>query len=627
MNLPPVNPPRARPLLVFDGRCSFCRLWIERWKRATGDTVEYAPSSEAAAALPGVPAGEFARSVVLVRTDGSWTGGALAAIEALKGTRSGRALHFLHRKSSLFRSLAEGCYRGVAGHRDEALLVTRLLWGATVIPPGFSAAGWLFLRGLAVVYAVAFASLAGQIAGLVGSNGISPAEMLLEAVHAQIGSGGILYYPTLAWIDPGDGFLTGMCAAGIAAAVLLFLGAAPRLAAAACWVLYFSLFTAGQVFLQFQWDILLLEAGFLAIFAAPGGFLRPFAAGHEPPRAVRWLLWLLLFRLMFMSGVVKLTAGDPNWWNLTALSYHYETQCLPNPVAWHLHHLPLWFHRLSALGMFLVEIGAPLVLFTPRRLRHLGAFLLIGLQLVILVTGNFAFFNWLSIVLCLPLLDDGVALRLVPRFLRERPGSRAGSRAGNRAASGSRLLKAAAGTAFAAMLALNLLQLGGLFVPRALWPRVFLTAAGWASHFHLVNGYGLFRVMTTKRPEIVIEGSRDRAEWIPYEFRYKPGDPARALPWVAPHQPRLDWQMWFAALGDVRNHPWLVNLAIRLLEGSPEVLSLLEANPFPDRPPAFVRALLYEYRFATPEERDRTGALWIRTLHSVHLTPMSLDGR
>ncbi len=533
----------------------------------------------------------------------------------------------------MFREIAEAVYRSVAGHRDEMYLVTRVLWGKSVVSPGFAAGRWLFLRGMAVVYGIAFASLGSQILGLVGSGGISPAAMFLDAVHAQLGSAGALLYPTLAWFDPGDGFLTGLCVAGMASAGLLLVGIAPRVSAFACWALYFSLAVAGQVFLQFQWDVLLLEAGFLTIFFAPPGYLRPLPDDAEPPRLVRWLLWLLAFRLMFMSGVVKLAAGDPNWWNLSALSFHYQTQCLPTPAAWYAHRLPLWFHQASAFVMFSIEIGAPLLFFTPRRLRHLGAFLLVGLQAIIILTGNFAFFNWLSIMLCLILLDDGVTKKLIPRFLTRRLGKPAAPPAQGRPGtavglSALRRLHGAVGIgAFSLMLLLNFNQVAGLVLPRSWWPATVASISAWASHYHVVNGYGLFRVMTTKRPEIVLEGSLDRTNWTPYEFRYKPGGVSRPLPWVAPHQPRLDWQMWFAALGNYRENGWLVNLAIRLMEGSPEVIGLLDGNPFPDRPPVFVRALLYEYRYATPAEREATGATWVRTLNSTYLPPFSLDGR
>jgi predicted DCC family thiol-disulfide oxidoreductase YuxK len=614
--------PSPKPLLAYDGRCSFCLLWIERWKRAAGDSVEYAPSSEASAAHPSIPAETFRESVVLIEPGGTHVTGALAAITALGAARAGRRLLFLYRKLPGFGAAAESIYRLIAGHRDEAYLLTRVLWGRSVVPPGYSATGWLFLRALALIYAIAFASLYVQLPGLIGSNGISPAALFLDAVHGQLGSSGPLYYPTLAWFDPGDTFLLGLCVAGMAGSALLFAGLAPRIAAILCWLAYFSLVVAGQVFFQFQWDSLLLEAGFLAIFFAPGGLLRFSPGGRQPSRAARWLVWLLFVRLMFMSGVAKLAAGDMNWWNLSALTYHYQTQPLPTPLAWYAHHLPAWFHGASAFLMFCIEIGVPFLVFTPRRLRHAGAWLAIGLQVLILLTGNFAFFNLLTIALAFTLFDDGVTARLVPGFLRRvSPPVAAGARPDRPPRGG-----AVTATAFALMAVLNFNQVAGLFIPRSWWPPAVATATAWAAHFRIVNGYGLFRVMTVKRPEIILEGSNDRKEWKEYGFRFKPGDTTAGLRWTAPYQPRIDWQLWFAALGSASDNGWLTNLAIRILEGSPEVLGLLGHDPFGGRPPRYVRALLYEYRYSTPEMHDSTGAIWVRTLNGLYLAPMSLDG-
>src|SRR3990172_7605097 len=523
--------PPERPLLIYDGDCAFCVRWIERWKTITGRTIDYAPSSVARPEHPAIPPETFPKSVVLVMPDGSYLTGALAVFTALGDSAGGRAARISYRFVPGFRAASEAIYRWVGTHRDEAHLLTRVLWGSSVTPPGFELSRWIFLRGMAAVYFIAFASLSTQILALVGSDGISPATMFLEAVYSKIGAGGTLYYPTLAWWNSGDATLTGMCTVGMIAAALLFVGFVPRLSAAVAWVLYFSIFSVGQVFLNYQWDSLLLEAGFLTIFFAPFGlwYIRP--GGTQPPATIRWLLWLLAFRLMFMSGAVKLTAGDPNWWSLSALAYHYQTQPLPNSVSWYAHQLPLWFHQFSAVVMFLIELGAPLLIFTPRRLRHLGALSLIALQGLIFLTGNYAFFNLLSVVLCLALLDDGILTRFVPHTFRrtglkkQRPG-------------------AAGRGFFVIMVALNFIQAAGLFVPRALFPLPIATFTGWGARFHLVGGYGLFRVMTTRRPEIVLEGSYDGNEWKPYELRYKPGDPSRGLPWVAPHQPRLDWQVW-----------------------------------------------------------------------------------
>ena len=329
---PPQNP--TTPLLIYDGSCDFCLLWIERWKTITGPAVRYAPASSVRDEFPSIPSEEFTRSVVLVKPDGSYLTGAAAVFTALGDSTGGRVARFFSRFMPGFDTASEAVYRWVARHRDESHFLSGILWGKSVVPPGFELSRWLFLRGLAVVYFMAFWSLSSQILALVGSAGISPATMFLEAVYSQIGAGGLLYYPTIAWLNSGDAMLSGMCTAGMIAAVFLFVGFIPRVSAFFTWLLYFSLFSVGQVFLNYQWDSLLLEAGFLAIFFAPFSILYLRPGTSRPSRVIRWLLWFLVFRLMFMSGVVKLTGGDPNWWNLSALTYHYQTQPLPTPISW-----------------------------------------------------------------------------------------------------------------------------------------------------------------------------------------------------------------------------------------------------------------------------------------------------
>jgi uncharacterized membrane protein YphA (DoxX/SURF4 family) len=405
----------------------------------------------------------------------------------------------------------------------------------------------LFLRCLGAVYCIAFLSLGSQIEGLIGGRGILPAQEFLRAVAERYGLERFLLLPTLAWLDARDTALLGMCLAGAILSALsvalplrwpLFLGS---------WVLYLSLANIGRDFLMFQWDSLLLETGFLAVW---------WAGTREPQPAVTWPFRLLICRLMFLSGLSKLTSGDETWRGLTALQHHFETQPLPTPLAWYAHQLPTWALQASAGAMFLIELALPLLLLAPRRIRFVAAAGFALLQAVIFATGNYTFFNLLTLALCLPLLDDGVFGKPVEPAPR-----------------------------------LTLLSL----VPAAIIAiSLFVPALG---RFHLFNSYGLFAVMTVTRPEIVVEGSEDGSAWFAYEFRYKPGDLARAPALVAPHQPRLDWQMWFAALGTFRQNPWFAAFLQKLLEGSPEVLALLAANPFPKGPPRYVRARLYEYRF------------------------------
>jgi hypothetical protein len=275
---------------------------------------------------------------------------------------------------------------------------------------------WLLLRLLGLVFLVAFVSLWVQVHGLVGSRGILPVGEFLERVHERLGSESYRMLPTLAWLSHSDAMLHGLCAGGVVLSGLLIAGVAPVPVVFAAWATYLSLQIAAQVFLGFQWDTLLLESAFCTLFYAPAG-LRPRRpwAGPQPHPAGRWLLWLLLFKLMFLSGAVKLVSLDETWWSLTALEYHYFTTCLPLWTGWYAQHLPAWAQKLSVLGMFVVEIGVPFLIFSPRRLRIAAAFALVSLQAGIAATGNYGFFNLLSMVLCVPLLDDAFLARFVPR--------------------------------------------------------------------------------------------------------------------------------------------------------------------------------------------------------------------
>jgi hypothetical protein len=380
-----------------------------------------------------------------------------------------------------------------------------------------------------------------------------------------------------------------------------------------CWAFYLSLSIGGQEFLEFQWDLLLLETGFLALWLAPVRRLR-FGLSLEAPRIVRALLLWLLFRLMFSSGLVKLASGDPNWRNLTALTYHYWTQPLPPWTAWFLDKLPLGFQKFSCLLMFAVELLAPFLIFAPRRLRLVGAAAMAGLEALIAATGNYAFFNLLTIALCVLLVDDA---SFPSRFRRRAPPD---ARPPRGAWSPWVLYPVAA----ALLVTSSLHFFAGTLRWRLPWPAFTISLARAAIPFRSVGNYGLFMVMTTTRPEILVEGSADGATWLPYEFRWKPGDVNRRPAFVAPHQPRLDWQMWFAALGRCEENPWFTLFQRRLFEGSPPVLRLLARNPFPDAPPRFLRTTMYAYRFTDSETRRRTGAWWRRERIGPYCQPVEI---
>lgn len=485
------------------------------------------------------------------------------------------------------------------------------IWGNEIITR------WIYFRLFGVIELIAFASFGVQAAGLIGKNGIQPAGKYLEAVKKSFGRKGFFFYPTLFWIDSSDRSLVGACLLGAFLSLALILGVQTTPVLLLLWILYLSLVSVGQVFLSYQWDALLLEAGFLSIFLVPPSIL-PSQALRAPSPWIIFLFRWLLFRLIFMSGVAKLISGDLTWRNLTAMAYHYETQPLPDPLAWYMHKLPALFQKFSTLFSLVIELVPPWLFFIPGLLGWIGGFLSILLQLFILLTGNFAFFNDLMIVLAVFLYDDAVFQKLLPARLLDLAG--AGLPAG---------APYAWGNIFPILLAV-FISITGLLTMLIRFTRdpnlikTFQPFLQSISSLRLVNAYGLFASMTTLRPEIILEGSDDSQTWKPYKFKYKPGDLHRRPPVVAPHQPRLDWQMWFAALADYRASPWILNLVESLLLGSPEVLKLLAENPFPEKPPHYIRGILYDYHFTTFEEKKRSGDWWKREALGLYLPVVSL---
>jgi predicted DCC family thiol-disulfide oxidoreductase YuxK len=593
--------------MVFDGDCDFCRFWIARWKPRLGPSTDFRPFQEEAARFPEIPVEAFRRAVHLVLPDGTAYSGAEAVFRALALSAGGGAGLAAYRFLPGFAALTGALYAWIAGHRNFAAAATRALWGSEPAPPTHFRSRWLFLRALGAIFLGAFVSLRVQIDGLLGAGGIAPASDFLRAVHGQLGSAAWRYVPSLCWLASSNGALHAFCALGMVFSVLLAIDVAPSIAAFACWAIYLSLTAVGQDFLSFQWDALLIETGFLAIFLTdPRRLWKGSGRSAPPPPRIAILLFQwLLFRLLFSSGAVKLASGDRAWRDLSALDFHFETQPLPTWIGWYAHQLSGSFHHLATIVLFAIELAAPFLLFAPRRLRNGAVASFVFLQIAIGLTGNYAFFNFLTIALCLFALDD-LTLRARPRPASGWP----------RAVLGS--------------IAIVIAFLGAVHLAEVIFPRSRATAAvasfaSPAEPFRTVNGYGLFAVMTTSRPEIIVEGSDDGATWKPYAFRWKPGNVLRRPDFVEPHQPRLDWQMWFAALSDVRQNPWFISFAHRLLEGAPDVLRLLAADPFAGRAPRFVRAELWDYRFTDGAERRRTGAWWTRTRLGAYLPAVSLE--
>src|SRR5579862_409430 len=596
------NPIPARPLLIYDGDCGFCGYWARYWQRLTGDRVDYRPYQEVGDRYPDVRTAEFQRAVQYIAPDGTRASAAEASFLTLSHARGKGFWLALYRRLPGFAPAAELAYAIIAASRPEFYVVSRFLWGRDYAPPRYDLVSTLFLRLFGLVYLSAFVSFAVQAQGLIGSHGILPVAEFVDAVAARAGPERFWLLPMVFWWNPSDAAIQFVCWGGAVLSVLLALGILQRLSLVLLFVLYLSLLDGGQAFMTYQWDTFLLETGFVALlltlWRVPG----------------IWLLRWLIFRFMFMSGVVKLASGDVSWWDLTALHYHFLTQPLPTPVAWYAARLPdNVLHAMTAL-VFAVELGLPFLIFFPRRLRFIAAFGILALECGIALTGNYNWFNFQTMLLCLPLFDDQALSRVLPqRLIRLLP-----------------VRRCRFPSAFVrwpvVLVAALLVFLGFVEMDQ----RFGGTPPGWAlavdraiEPFRLVNAYGLFAVMTTSRREIVIEGSEDGTTWREYEFRYKPGDLARAPPWNIPHQPRLDWQMWFAALDEPQRLPWFWHFLQRLLENEPAVTALLAKNPFPDKPPVYIRAQFYDYTFSSSEEKAK-GIWWDRRLLGAYVSTVRL---
>jgi predicted DCC family thiol-disulfide oxidoreductase YuxK len=633
--------------MVFDGDCNFCRFWIQRWQQATPGCVDYIPFQDPSIPqrFPELPRERFEKAVHLIEPNGTVASGAEAVARSLAHGGKTVWLWAYHSVPGA-AALAETAYGFVAGHRVGFSFLTRLFWGRDAEVPSYQLVSWIFLRSLGLISLIAFISLWIQVQGLLGGQGVLPAAQYIEGARhyfdqQRVGARRFYLLPTWFWFGAGDGSLNLVCGLGTALSVLLIIGVAPRLCAFLIWTLYLSLCVVGRDFLSFQWDVLLLETLLMAVFLAPGRlFPGGWREGARVGRLGYWLLKWLLFRLMFESGCVKLLSGDASWRQWTALDFHYETQPLPTWIGWFAHQAPERFQKASVAVMFAIELILPFFIFGPRRLRLSAAAGLGFLQVWILLTGNYGFFNYLTLALVLLLLDDAAVRRFLPgRLTRPASAAKDGCRAGeippppphhgaathgsDRHASPGRL-RWLAGPAAAAIVLVSIGQLAAMFHSGAFWLWPARRLGEYVAPFRTINTYGLFAVMTTSRPEIIVEGSNDLETWRAYGFKYKPGPLERRPAFVAPHQPRLDWQMWFAALGSYRQNPWLVQCCVRLLQGSPEVIALLESNPFPEKPPRYIRAVAYDYHFTNRAQRRRTGEWWRRELQGDYLPVISL---
>jgi hypothetical protein len=507
---------------------------------------------------------------------------------------------------------------------------------------------WTYLRLLGLVALLAMASLWLQLPGLMGSQGILPAAELMQSGWRQAAERGLLHaildLPTLLWLSSSDVTLHVLASLGATGALLVIANRLPGPGLILFWLCYLSLCTGGRSFFQYPWDMLLLETCLFSVFWAPFGLRPGITAAPLYPNLGRWLLWLLLFKLMFFSGVAKVRSGDRNWLDFTALLFHYSTQPLPNPLAHAFSRLPTVVHVGLTLFTLLVELVLPLFIFTGRARRLMVFVGLAVLQTGIALLGSHGFLNLLALVLCIPLLEDQHVRKVLPvqllfRLDSEQEGDEelspfAGARTRLWSRPGAGLKAALAG---AAVLPLGL---GVLSVYRML-DATFDGARAVEDlrplgrrlvPFRSVNTYGLFAVMTTRRPEILLEGSTDGTSWDPIDLPYKPGRLDRAPPMTLFHMPRLDWQLWFAALaGDCDRAPWYPRFVKRLLEGAPAVTGLLASRAGSiavASVPRYIRSTIVDYAFADRQQR-RQGHWWMRAGQSRPYCPIFTltDGR
>ncbi|AUX43505.1 membrane protein [Sorangium cellulosum] len=476
---------------------------------------------------------------------------------------------------------------------------------------------FVLLRLLGFVYFIAFLSLALQLGPLLGHDGLLPADRFLGRLLAMSGGSPLQAFrrlPTLfVWLGASDGALHAAAWTGVALSLAVCAGVTNALVQAALWALYLSFVRIGQVFYGYGWELQLAETGFLAIFLCPLRGFRPFRS-PPPPVVVIWLYRWLIFRIMLGAGLIKLR-GDPCWRDLTCLVYHYETQPVPSPLSYFIHQLPRQLHMLGVLFNHLVELVVPWFAFGPRPARHVAGVFLVLFQVILILSGNLSFLNWLTIVPAIACFDDGALGRLFPARLRERAAELAAALTPSRAHRGA-----------AVVLAIVVLCLSVGPVSNLLSPRQAMNAS--FDKLALVNTYGAFGSVGRERYEVILEGTSDEAlgegtRWLEYDLPCKPGDVRRRPCLITPYHYRLDWQIWFAAFGSYESEPWLVHFIYKLLAGDPGAQRLLAKNPFPGAPPRYIRAELYRYSFT--RAGDGSGAWWRRERVAEYLPPLSAD--
>jgi hypothetical protein len=488
----------------------------------------------------------------------------------------------------------------------------RRLFGPDFTSPDYLYARWLFLRALGLVFFSAFYSLVFQIRGLIGPNGILPARDYLVQVARVVGSARYWYAPTVFWWSASDHFLLAVVVAGIAASLLLVVNVCPRAMLVICLIAFVSFIAAAQDFASYQSDGMLLEAGFISLFFAPSGWRPRWGSADPPSRASRCLLIWLMFRIYFESGIAKILGHDPEWRDFSAMDQYYQNGPLPTWIAWYMHQLPHGFHAAMATLTLALELVLIFAIFLPRRSRILLFFLITPWQIGIILTGNYAFLNYLVLILGILLLDDKFLTRFFPSSLL--PAGVSSTTALETEPVEAQAWKNRLHLSIQAIFLTWIFYATSALLVFMLFPAAPLpeSPVRLLEPFRIANEFGLFAVMTRSRYEIEFQGSRDGQTWTPYPFRNKPQDVHSAPRIYAPYQPRFDWNLWFASLGNWRQYPFVLNCEERLLSGEPEVLALFAGNPFPGQPPQQIRVVLWQYWFTGWKEKREQGLWWRR---------------
>ncbi len=503
---------------------------------------------------------------------------------------------------------------------------------------------WIFLRALGLIYFSAFFSLAFQIRGLIGPNGILPAGEYLKAVAHQLGTArGVWFAPSLLWLASGNHAVVALCWVGMLASVLLVANLWPRGNLFICFACFLSFVAAAQDFSGYQSDGMLLEAGFIALFLAPRGFRPGLGANAPSSRASLFLLQWEWFRIYFESGLAKMLGGDPEWRHFTAMDEYYQNGPLPTWIGWYVQHLPHWFHYSTAVATIVLELGLAWMAFLPRRWRIVCFFIVTPWEIGVILTANYTFLNYLVLCLGFLLLDDRFLWRFLPERWKEslpradpnlekaqQPASETAFQRLFPAVSDPVLAQATHEHSFRGRLHIIKLSLASftllwIFYASTLemvwmfWQLPLPAAPVEALEpFRIANRYGLFGIMTRGRYEIEFQGSDDGQTWVAYPFRFKPQALNEQPGLYAPYQPRFDWNLWFASLGQWQDYSIVPRTEVKLLENDIDVLNLFKSNPFGNHAPREIRAVLWQYWFTTMAEKHTTGLWWRRELVGLY---------